>query len=104
VRLAGRTAFAHESRVLDSPASQDATDCIRLRPEWSKSHFRRGDVYRHLGYWQQAEANFRFVPRAMHAPSGHWLAMRSCVKALRVVRDHGDLRKVANSKGLGLRA
>ena len=41
---------------------QDATDCIRLRPEWSKAHFRRGDVYRHLGYWQQAEGNFRFAP------------------------------------------
>ena len=40
--------LAHLKCGLFEKALADAAECIALRPDWSKAHFRRGDVYRHL--------------------------------------------------------
>ena len=55
--------LAHLKCGLFDKALADAAECIALRPDWSKAHFRRGDVYRHLGQWRQAEACFSIACR-----------------------------------------
>ena len=53
--------MAHLKCGLFDQALQDATHCIALRPDWSKAYFRRGEVFRHLGRWREAEINFRLA-------------------------------------------
>ena len=55
--------LAHLKCGLFEKALADAAECIALRPDWSKAHFRRGDVYRHMGDWRQAEACFSIACR-----------------------------------------
>eukprot|EP00288_Rhodomonas_lens_P016826 CAMPEP_0177709366 /NCGR_PEP_ID=MMETSP0484_2-20121128/10765_1 /TAXON_ID=354590 /ORGANISM="Rhodomonas lens, Strain RHODO" /LENGTH=246 /DNA_ID=CAMNT_0019220979 /DNA_START=30 /DNA_END=767 /DNA_ORIENTATION=- len=40
-------------------ALEDGLQCARLRPQWSKAHFRIAEAYRHMGQWRLAAESFR---------------------------------------------
>ncbi len=55
--------FAYLKLGLFEKALNDANECAKMRPDWSKSHFRRGEVHRHLGRWSEAALSFELAAR-----------------------------------------
>ena len=50
--------FAYLKLGLFEKSLNDAVECAKIRPEWSKSHFRKAEVHRHLGRWSEAAAAY----------------------------------------------
>jgi tetratricopeptide (TPR) repeat protein len=50
--------FAYLKLGLFEKSLNDAVECAKLRPDWSKSHFRKAEVYRHLGRWSDAASAY----------------------------------------------
>ncbi len=55
--------LAHLKLGLFEKALNDADECAKIRPDWSKPYFRRGEVYSHLGRWSEAELSYELAVR-----------------------------------------